>query len=137
MLTFIDSNIFIRLFVEDDEQQRSFSRKLLQQAQSGAVDLVTGPPIFFEVAWVLAHTYKVGNQKILDVLEAILSFPNLRVLDKEQVLAAISLARKTNGTFADCYIAISVHRVGADNVATFNKKHFAKLEIEIYPIKGK
>ena len=137
MLTFVDSNVFIRLFVEDDEQQRPFSRKLLQQAQSGVVDLITGPPIFFEIAWVLAHTYKVVNEKILDVLEAILSFPNLRVLDKEQVIAAISLARKTNVTFADCYIAVSVHRAGADNVATFNKKHFTKLEIEIYPIDGK
>jgi len=46
------------------------------------------------------------------------------------------LARKKNGTFADCYIAVSAHHVEAGNMATFNKKHFSKLEIEIYSIEA-
>ena len=137
MLTFVDSNVFVRLFVEDDERQRPLARKLFQQAQAGTVDLVTGPPVFFEIAWVLSHTYKVENNKILDVLEAVLSYPNLRVLDKEQVIAAISLAREMDGTFADSYISVSACRVEADNVATFNKKHFSKLGVELYPLEGK
>ena len=134
MITFVDSNIFIRLFVEDDELQRPLARKFLQQAQTGAVDLVTGPPVFFEIAWVLSHTYKVENDNVLNVLEAILSYPNLRVLDKEQVIAAISLARATGSVFADSYIAVSAGNIKADNVATFNKKHFAKLGTELYPL---
>ena len=132
MLTFVDSNVFVRLFVEDDGQQRHLVRKLLQQTQTGAVDLVTGPPVFFEIAWVLSHTYKVENDKILDVLEAILSYPNLRVLDKEQVIASISLARMTESAFADSYTAVSAGNVKADNVATFNKKHFSKLKAKLY-----
>ena len=136
MLTFVDSNVFIRLFVEDDGPQRRSARKLLEQTRAGTVELVTGPPVFFEIAWVLSHTYKVGNDKILDVLEAILSFPNLRVLDKEHVMASISLSRKTNGDFADSYIAVSAHRAQADNVATFNKKHFSRLGAELYPLEG-
>ena len=136
MLTFVDSNVFVRLFVEDDGQQRSSARKLLQQALCGIVDLVTGPPVFFEIAWVLSHTYKVENDKILSVLEAILSFPNLRVLDKELVTAALYLARKANGTFADSYIAVSAGRMEADNLATFNKKHFSRLGIKLYPLEG-
>ena len=134
MLTFVDANVFIRLFVEDDEQQRPLARKLLKQAQEGTIGLVTGPPVFFEVAWVLSYTYKIGNGQILDILEAVLSFPGLRVLDRELIISALSRARKTNATFADSYIAASVHHICADNLATFNRKHFKKLEIDLYPL---
>jgi predicted nucleic acid-binding protein len=135
MLTFVDANIFIRLFAEqDDKGQVAQSERLLLAAQKGDVDLVTGPPVFFEIAWVLGQRYKVPNRKILDVLEAILSFPNLRVLDKEQVIAAIDIARTKESAFADSYIMVTADNVKADNVATFNKKYFSKLGAHLYPL---
>ena len=94
--------------------------------------MVTGPPVLFEVAWVLSRLYKRDNNEILDFLEAILSFPHIKILDKELVIDAISLARKVNGTFADSYIAASACRTRADNVATFNKKHFTELGVALY-----
>ena len=134
MLTFVDANVFIRLFAEtDNERQVAQAEKLLLKAQQDEINLVTGPPVLFEIAWVLGQRYKVVNDKVLDVLEAILSFPNLRVLDKEQVIAALSLARDTGGAFADSYIAASARRAEADNIATFNAKHFDKLGAELYP----
>jgi predicted nucleic acid-binding protein len=138
MLTFVDANVFIRLFAEiDNESQADQAEQLLIKAQNGEIDIVTGPPVFFEIAWVLGQRYKIENDNVLDILEAILSYPNLRVLDKEQVIAAISIARATNSVFADSYIAISAANVKADNVATFNNKHFAKLGVRLYPLEDK
>ena len=135
MLTFLDTNVFVRLFVAaDDGTQLEQAKALFAQAQDGEVGLVTGPPVFFEIALVLGQRYKVENDKVLDILEAILSYPNLRVLDKELVIATISLARKANGTFADSYIAVSAGQIKADNVATFNTNHFARLGMELYPL---
>ena len=137
MLTFVDANVFIRLFAGiDDEKQATQSEALLLKAQRGEIDLVTGPPVFFEIAWVLGQRYKVENDKVLDVLEAILSYPNLRVLDKDQVLAALDVARATGSAFADSYIAVSAGHIKADNVATFNKKHFTRLRMELYPFES-
>ena len=137
MLTFVDTNVFVRLSVmADNNGQMIQAKRLFEQAQSGKVNLVTGPPVLFEVAWVLGRLYKMTNNEILDFLEAILSFPNLRVLDKDLVISAISLARKRNGSFADSYITVTALRVEADNVATFNKKHFSTLGIELYPFEG-
>ena len=134
MLTFVDANVFIRLFADiDNKSQAEKAERLLVKAQRGEVDLVTGPPVFFEIAWVLGQRYKIGNDKVLDILEAILSYPNLRVLDKEQVIEAINIARVTNSVFSDSYIAASARRVQADNVAAFNKRHFAKLGLSICP----
>jgi len=137
VLTFVDTNVFARLFVvADDETQLRQAKALFVRAQAGEVNLVTGPPVLFEVAWVLGQRYKVDNDKVLDVLEAILSYPNLRVLDKEQVIAAISLAKVTGSDFADSYIAVSAGNIKADNVATFNEKHFAKLGAKLYPFEA-
>jgi len=134
MLTFVDTNVFIRLAVTaDSDRQLKQAKKLFERAQASNLNLVTGPPVLFEIAWVLDRLYKITNNEILDFLEAILSFPNLKVLDKELVIAAISMAREVNGTFADCYIAASARRAQADNVATFNKKHFSRLGVELYP----
>lgn len=132
MLTFVDANVFVRLFVEDDTKQTEQASMLFERAQNGEIDLVTGPPVFFEVGWVLRYSYKVAQEKILDVLEAILSFPALRVLDKDLVISALFLARKTSSEFADAYIAASAQEAKADNVGTFNKKHFTKLGAELY-----
>jgi len=137
MLTFVDTNVFVRLVaVADDDGQLKQAKRLFEQAQAGKVDLVTGPPVLFEVAWVLSRLYKRSNDEILDFLEAILSYPNLRMLDKEQVMTAISIARETNSVFADSYIAASARRIQADNVATFNKKHFSKLGSKLYPLES-
>jgi predicted nucleic-acid-binding protein len=67
-------------------------------------------------------------------LEAILSFPNLRVLDNEQVMKTLEVARETKSAFADSYIAVSSRSIKANNVATFNGKHFLKLGVELYAL---
>jgi predicted nucleic acid-binding protein len=133
MLTFVDTNVFVRLaVVADDDRQMKQAKRLFEQAQAGNVDLVTGPPVLFEVAWVLGRFYKCSDLEILDFLEAILSFPNLRVLDKEQVMGTLEAARTTKSSFADSYIAVSAKNIKADAVATFNGKHFLKLGVSLY-----
>jgi len=90
--------------------------------------------VFFEVAWVLASTYGLPRDEILEALETMLYTPNLRILDEEVVKDAIELAKATKQGFADSYIAVSARRAEADNVATFNNKHFSKLGTELYPL---
>jgi predicted nucleic-acid-binding protein len=133
-MIFVDTNIFTRLFVKDDARQHEIAKDLFKQAQDGKVALVTGHPVFFELAWVLSYTYKVSNSEIMDILESILSFGGLKVSDREHIADAISLARATNSSFADSYMAASLHRLQAKEVATFDKKHFSKLGAKLYPI---
>ena len=60
MLTFVDANVFIRLFAEiDNEAQASQAEQLLVKAGRGEVGLVTGPPVFFEIAWFWDNAIKL------------------------------------------------------------------------------
>lgn len=46
----------------------------------------------------------------------------------------IELARKTGASFADAYIAVSAKRSKSDCIATFNKKHFMKLGLNLLEV---
>jgi predicted nucleic-acid-binding protein len=136
-MIFVDTNVFVRLFAKDDAFQHEQARDLFLKAQAGKVELVTGHPVFFELAWVLNYTYKMPNAEIMDKFEAILSFGGLKISERELIAEAIRLARETKSSFADSYIAVSMRRLQAGEIATFNVKHFAKLGAELYPLESK
>ena len=128
---FVDSNVFLRFYTADDSKQQAEAQEIFLKAREGELELFCGPPVFFEIAWVLNSRYKVPLAEVLDKLEAILAIPNLHVLDDEYVKRAISLARENNQSYADAYIAVVAQdkRIG---VISFNKKHFARLGVKQY-----
>jgi predicted nucleic acid-binding protein len=129
---YVDANVFLRFFTRDDEGQHEKAQKLLTEAAGGKMQLVSGPPVLFEVAWTLRSAYGVTPLRILDILDAIAAFPGLSLSDGETVLAALSLARESGVAFADAYIAASAQILGADQIATFNVKDFKRLDSALY-----
>lgn len=128
---FVDANVFLRFFTQDDEGQHEKARALFTSADSGKIELVSGPPVLFEVAWTLRSAYDLPPGRILDILDAIAAFPHLSLSDGAAVLSAISLARESGVEFADAYIAVSAQSQ-ADCIATFNPKHVKRLEAALY-----
>ncbi|MDR1966283.1 MAG: PIN domain-containing protein, partial [Synergistaceae bacterium] len=90
-------------------------------------------PVFFEVAWTLKAWAKWPNAKILEALQAMTAIPNMKLIDKDTVVAAILLAQETGQEFADSYIAATVQERGI-KLMTFNHKHFMKLKTPLYTL---
>lgn len=132
MKVFVDTNVILRLFVNDDSVQEEYAHDLFRRAEHGEVDLITGPPVLFEMAWTMMRRYKIDKEHVLDYLEAVVSFPGMKITDKDIVTDAIALARETGTEYADSYIAVSAERAKADCVATFNEKHFARPGCDLY-----
>lgn len=129
---FVDANVFLRFFTQDDAGQHEKARALFTAAEAGKMELVSGPPVLFEVAWTLRSAYAVSAGQILDILDAITAFSCLSLSDETTVLLAISLAREAGVEFADAYIAASAQALGADQIATFNTKHFTRFDSALY-----
>jgi predicted nucleic acid-binding protein len=132
---FVDSNVFIRFYSKDDEEQSAEAEEFFLKAKNNEIELYCGPPVFFEVAWVLKTFYKLPHAVVLDTLESMLAIPNLTVFDVEYVVLAIALARENSCGFADSYIGV----VAGDKnigVASFNRKHFKKTGVPLYPFAG-
>jgi predicted nucleic acid-binding protein len=132
---FVDSNVFLRYLNRDEPNHAAQAAALFKGARDKQVELLCGPPVFFEIAWVLRSFYKLPNAGILDILESILAIPGLKVLDAERAAAAISLARAKNCSYADSYIAAAADANNA-GVATFNTAHFSALGTELCPFTG-
>ena len=131
-MVFVDTNYFVRFFVADDEQQTEHAIALFQRAEAGNVKLMTLSHVLFELAWTLSRRYKVSKTGVIERLEAIMAMPNLFVPDREIVNEALIRAKLTDSEFADSYIVTAAERAGANNVATFNAKHFTRLGAVIY-----
>ena len=128
---FVDANVFLRLFTEDDHAQCEKVAKLFARAREGKVRLVSGPPVLFEVAWTLRSRYRQSGETVLDVIEATLATPGLDLLDHDRVAAALKLARSAGMDFADAYVAVSARDGGCDALATFNRADFKKSGITL------
>jgi predicted nucleic acid-binding protein len=129
---FVDSNVFLRFMVADDEKQRQAAKALLTAAEKGKLQMVTGPPVFFEIAWVLRTKYKFSGERILDVLTSILGLTGLHVLDSRIVSAALENARKHGQDYADAYIVATADQENIAELATFNTRHFKNKGIALH-----
>jgi predicted nucleic acid-binding protein len=130
---FVDSNVFLRFLNKDEPKHALAAEALFQKAKNGEIELLCGPPVLFEVAWVLRSFYKKPAADILDILESILAVPGITFFDTEYASQAIRLAREKNTGFADSYIAVSAANNGAE-LATFNTEHFKRLGAELFPL---
>ena len=128
---FVDSNVFLRYYSRDDEHQSAQAEEFFLRAKRGEIEIFCGPPVFFEIAWVLKTFYGQPNATILNTLESMLSIPNFTVFDAEYVIKAIEFARKKSCGFADSYIAVAAldQNLG---IATFNETHLKKADVSLY-----
>jgi predicted nucleic acid-binding protein len=129
---FVDANVFLRFFTVDDQGQHARAAGLLRDAAAGRLNLVTGPPVLFEIAWTLRSAYRQTNACVLEVIAAIIALPGLELLDARAVADALSLAQASGQEFADAYIAAAAREAELDAVATFNLRHFARLGIALH-----
>jgi predicted nucleic acid-binding protein len=128
---FVDTNVFLRFLTLDDEGHHVRAARLLESAARGERRLVSGPPVLFELAWTLRAAYKVPRAQVLKILKAVFATPNLTLTDSPLVAEALSLASETDSEFADAYIAAASRAAECSGVATFNRKDFAKLGVEL------
>ena len=131
----VDTNVIMRLFDTTTEPiQTAKAKHLFLEARDRRCILVVAPPVLFEVAWVLRSSLKWSNNEVLDVLEAIVNWPGVKVVDKDHVKMALSLGRKHNNGFADSYLAVTARDHNIE-VATFDESHFKKLDVALHEIK--
>jgi predicted nucleic acid-binding protein len=128
---FVDANIFLRFLTVDNQGQHEKAVGLLEKAARGQVRIVCGPPVLFELAWTLRVTYKTPGAKVVEILSAIYSMPGITLTDEPLVASALTLAAETGVEFADAYIAASARASACSGVATFNRRDFVRLGVEI------
>ena len=124
---FIDTNLFIRYFTNDDLQKADRVDRLLTQAANGKIELVTAEIVLAEVVWVLESYYKLEKARIAEMLKAILSTPGVKVLNGKIVQNALQYYSTKNIDFVDAYIVALMEKHKIAGIYSFNKKHLDRI----------
>jgi predicted nucleic acid-binding protein len=131
---FVDTNVFMRYLVNDEPGHADRVEKLLDKAEKGEIRLITGPPVFFELAWTLKSFYEMKKDNIYNCLLSIAGIPGLDIADVDVITESLEIYKEHAIEFSDAYISVLSKRLGASGVVTFNKKHFNKLDVKLYAI---
>jgi len=82
MIFFIDTNIFLRVFIKDNEGQAIYSRQFLNEIKNGNLKAATSSLVLAEVGWTLNSFYKYDRLKIAKLLNSIINLSGLTIVDK-------------------------------------------------------
>ncbi|TET16092.1 MAG: PIN domain-containing protein [Actinobacteria bacterium] len=126
-MIFLDTNIFLRFFLKENESMFQRLEKLFYEIISGNIIGVSNAMIIAEVVWVLSRSYKWNKEKICDNIEFILSTPNIRFKDKVILVNASSIYKEKNIGFIDAYNYSYMKANGVTEIYSFDRD-FDKLK---------
>jgi predicted nucleic-acid-binding protein len=125
---FADTNLFIRLFVNDDPIQTEAVLNLLKSAEQHNIQLVINVTVVAEVVWVLSSVFKLEPPQIREHVWAILNHPGIEVSESSLIAQAIDAYVAKNIDFIDAYNAYWIKANQIEAVYTFDRRHFSRID---------
>lgn len=115
----LDTNIVVRYFAQDHEQQSARATELIDALTSeepGFISTVT----LIELVWVMQGAYKATKTEVVEILRKLLQTREIIVQDAETALQALARFTNSKAGFADCLIERIGHRHGCAYTASFD-----------------
>jgi predicted nucleic-acid-binding protein len=126
-MIFLDTNIFLRFFLRENELVVRNIEKLFYEIISDRITGISNVLVIAEIVWVLESTYKWGKEKICDNIEFILNTPNIKFKERTIIVHAVNIYKKENIDFIDAYNFSYMKYYGINKIYSFDKD-FDKLE---------
>ena len=125
-MIFLDTNIFLRFYLRDDEAKAKRCRELLLAVGAGEEEAMTSTMVIAEVVWVLERTYRCSRKQVAEFVMSLLGLPHLMLPEKHVVEVAIACYAEQNIDFIDAYNAALMASEGVTVIYTYDR-HFAQL----------
>lgn len=117
----IDTNILLRLWLNDDPAQSKRIDVLLAAHGSTPGSLLVTDVVLVEAVWTLKSAFEQDKQAQLIAVRSLLDETAFAFEDREAVAAALGLFEAGSCGFADCLIVAKHGRSGCEFSATFDK----------------
>lgn len=127
-----DTNIFIRLLIQNIGSQTREAEGYLRLAKDGKLKIVVISEVFPEIEYVLRKVYKIPRPEIADKLTTILKMMYLDIEKRQDWLEAVSYYLNLNMDIVDAFLAVVAKNNNMD-VLSFDKdfkklKKYAKID---------
>ncbi|KQS64563.1 hypothetical protein ASG39_11470 [Rhizobium sp. Leaf371] len=115
----IDTNVILRLIVNDDAEQRRLALRFSEQMGDtfvGHLTLIT----LIELDWALRSRYGYSRADVAEAIGKLLRVRGLSVESHDLVVFALKLMRGKSD-FADVLIALKCREAGCEKTVTFDR----------------
>jgi predicted nucleic-acid-binding protein len=116
-----DTNLLVRLAVDDDPSQRRTAARTVVEAEA----VIVGLHALCEMAWVLRTSYRFSRAQIILAIENLCGVERV-IVDKAAVDGGLE-AMRAGADFADAVIAYEGQRLGGETFVSFDKKAVAAI----------
>lgn len=127
-MIFIDTNIFIRFFVNDGTQEHKIVEKFFNKLVVSDTKYMTSTMVIAEIIWVLEKYYKMEKKNVCENIRLILDTPNILIKEKYILHNAIETFKKQNIDFIDAYNYAYALKNGSSKIISYDK-HFDRLAL--------
>ena len=117
----IDTNILLRLWLDDDPAQSRRIDVLLADHGSTPGSLLVTDVVLAEAVWTLRSAFNQNKASQLLALHSLLEEAAFAFEDRESVGRAVALFEGGSHGFSDCLIVAKHERQGCDFTATFDR----------------
>lgn len=118
----IDTNILVRILVQDDPNQTQLALKYIH-THCKIEKVVINPIVLCELISVLeSNNYSYSKHEIINVIEHVLIAKQFYILYKDSVRLALSLYKNSSLDFSDALSGYLNYEKGCSINITFDKK---------------
>ena len=117
----LDTNVVLRLIVEDDVAQLTAVRELLAAAEADGETCLVPDVVLCEIEWVLLSAYGATRSDVLAAVQALLAESLFAFEDRPRVRRALDSYEKGRGDLSDHLIGHTAADAGARTTFTFDR----------------
>jgi predicted nucleic-acid-binding protein len=105
MKYFIDTNIFLRTLVKEDERSFDACQKFLAKVKRQKIKGLTGSLVLAETVWTLSSYYRFSRRQVVKAIKSIISLKNLKIIDNYNHPLALELFNESKVKYIDSLMA--------------------------------
>ncbi|OGK35629.1 hypothetical protein A3A93_05215 [Candidatus Roizmanbacteria bacterium RIFCSPLOWO2_01_FULL_38_12] len=102
---FIDTNIFLRVLIKEDEKSFQECILLLKTIKENKLKAVTSSVVLAEIVWTLLSFYTFPKNRTAEAVESIINLRGLQVLDNYNHRLAIKTFAQSKIKYIDALIS--------------------------------
>ena len=112
----VDTNVLLRLLVDDDEEQARDASAFVRTAGRVFVSHI----VVVEAVSALSRAYELSRERLARAIKLVLATDAFTVERPELLLEALKRFEASKAEFSDCVIAVTARAAGELPLATFD-----------------
>jgi predicted nucleic-acid-binding protein len=117
----VDTNVLIRFFLDDDNEQAKAARRLLETSELRREPFLVATHVLCELVWVLNTGFRLRKAEVVDILQTIVVSDSFVFEGENLIQRALDRYREGRADFADYLIGEIAVAAGCRDTVTFDR----------------